>query len=330
MSKLMARKHQQGVALISVLLMFAIITILATQLILRSQADIERVRWLLTEAQAYQYALGGESLARQILWQQQSDLKEDGINISPIPGLLPTYQPDYGQMAIEIIDLQGRLNLNNIAATAAGRQPVVHLLSDLVSNPGLTATLADWTDSDLTPLAGGAEDFHYLSLETPYRTSNQPLADPSEMMALADISAEEFKALRPYVNTLNPASAINPNTAPAEVLSLLDPNLSGLQVVNYRESMQPGFASVDEFLAADIAAGLTIDKGMLTVISTNYGVKIETTINDRKLWLYSRLTLDNSNGEIRLQSRTVGEKLTVNTLETNDVDQDDPATHSLF
>lgn len=110
----MRHRRENGAALISVLLIFTIITILVSQLITRSQADIERTYWLTTEAQAYQYAVGGELLARQVLHSQYQALKSEGLTMSPVPELLPLYQPDHGEMAVEIIDLQGLINLNNI------------------------------------------------------------------------------------------------------------------------------------------------------------------------------------------------------------------------
>ncbi len=326
----MTYHRQQGAALISVLLMFAIITILATQLITRSQADIERTRWLVTEAQAYQYALGGEALARQVLWQQQANLKAEGINISPIPNLLPKYQPEQGQMAIEIIDLQGRINLNNALNSDTRHSPISRIFNDLLLKPDLNQSLSDWLDSDMTPLTGGAEDFHYLALEVPYRTGNQALASSSELMTLFDMPVDEFPVLRPYITALKQPTPININTAPEMVLSLINANLSGQQVAGYRDSHPSGYSSVEEFLTADVMAGVNIDHKLLTVTSTNYAVKIKTTINDRTLWLFSRLNLDSSTGDIALNARTVGERFIVNTTDINKENQDDTATKPLF
>ena len=323
------RKNQYGAALISVLLIFAIVTILATQLITRSQADIERTRWLITQAQTYQYALGGEALARQILWQEYTDLKNEGISISPVPVRLPIYQPDYGQMAIEIVDLQGRINLNNISGSAAEQAPVKRLFSELLLKPGLTNVLADWVDSDTTPRAGGAEDFSYISLGQPLRTGNQQLANISELMALKGMPVEEYSAIAHSLSALNSPTAINLNTASAEVFSLLNPDLSEQQVINYREQNPNGFTSVEEFLMSDVTAGLEINSALLTVTSSHYGVKIIATVNDRKLQLFSQLSFDNNSGEIELVSRTLGEEFTINTLAATDADQDDHATQPL-
>jgi len=89
-------------------------------------------------------------------------------------------------------------------------------------------------------------------------------------------------------------------------------------LINTREQKSDGFLSVEEFLAADITAGLSIDPSLLTVTSSNYGVKIMATVNDRRLWLFSQFSLDNTNGEIRLLRRTTGEKFIVNLREISD------------
>ncbi|HEB27666.1 MAG TPA: general secretion pathway protein GspK [Porticoccus sp.] len=322
-------KHgkENGAALISVLLIFTLITILASQLITRSQADIERTYWLTTEAQAYQYALGGEMLARQVLYSKYQALRSEGLAISPVPELLPPYQPDHGEIAVEIIDLQGLINLNNIKGNTEQRKLLINLFQNLLLKPELLPLLADWVDSDSTPQAGGGEDFSYLSFEPALRTANRPISDPSELMVLPNIELEEYEAISGFLSALNQPTALNLNTAPAEVLSLIDTQLSGEQVANHRELSPNGFISVEEFLLSDMAAGLNLAPSALTVTSGYYGVKIRASINERIVWLYVRLSFDNETGQITLIDRTPTQSLSLNTLsleamETTDSDQD--------
>jgi general secretion pathway protein K len=322
--------RQKGVALISVLLVFAIITILVGQLLTRSQSDIERTRWLVNEAQGFQIALAGEALARQILWRQHDNLTSTDTNISPIPNLLPIYRPEYGELAIEIVDLQGRINLNNIAAEGVARLPVEKIFTEVLSRPMLINALADWVDSDFVPRQGGGEDFSYYTQVPPYRTGNRALANPTELRALGDLAADKLQFLEAYLSTLVDVTPVNLNTAPAEVISLLDPDISGQKFVNYRDGLSPGFASVQEFLDSDIAEGLVIDPALLTVTSSNYAVKIITILNGQKFWLHSHLTINNDNGSIALQARTIGEPFAINTLPANGIDSDDSTANTLL
>ncbi|MBQ0797916.1 MAG: type II secretion system minor pseudopilin GspK [Porticoccaceae bacterium] len=325
-------QKQTGAALISVLLLFALITILTAQLISQTQSGIERTRWLVSDAQAYQYALGGEILARQILWQQHQDLKAEGISISPVPQALPIYQPEYGEIAIEIVDLQGQLNLNNAIGSDTQKASLTRLFGTLLLKPELAQVLGDWVDADNTPLPGGAEDSAYLSLTPPYRTADRKINSSSELLALKGIDAELLSEIMPWLTALPEPTAINPNTASAEILSLLIPGLSGEQVLNFRETNPPGFLSVSEFLAADISAGLEINPELLTVSSRYYGLKIRASINDRNSWLSSIISIDTETSELTLQKRTLGKTSEFNhtdLFKTEQAEQNDTETISL-
>ncbi len=321
---------QKGVALISVLLVFAIVATLAATLLSRSQADIERTSWLIAEAQAQQYALGGEALARQILWEENKRLATDGLNITPVPQTLPVYEPDHGKMAIEIIDLQGLINLNNINDKPEMQLALKNLFDVALLKPQVVNTLADWVDDDTMPRSGGAEDSSYLSLPQPYRAANAPLASRSELLAINQFDPAEFSAIENHVSALPSPTPININTASADVLSLINPGLSGQQVVHEREQLPNGFQSVSDFLASNAAAGLEIPGELLTVTSSYYGVRILATFNDRTFRLFSRLHLDSNSGKITLYDRTLGDNFTINTLKTDTTNQDDETAQPLL
>lgn len=68
-------KKQQGVALITVLMIFAIVTIMAADTTARMGMDIKKTSYFLQNAQAQELALSGEALARQVLF---IDYEESG------------------------------------------------------------------------------------------------------------------------------------------------------------------------------------------------------------------------------------------------------------
>jgi len=311
--------RQTGAALISVLLIFAVITILAAQLITRSQLDIERTRWLITEAQAYQYALSGEAQARQLLYSQQEMLKAESQGISVIPKKLPNYYPgnkdDGNKISIEIIDEQGLLNLNNVSANSEHDKVLKNLFNDLMPKSNLLPYLIDWVDTDTNPQMSGAEDFRYFSREPAYRTPNQFIASPSELLALMETEAEEYQQASHLFSTLPKSTPININTAPEEVLQAINPELSGSQVINYREQSPNGFPSLEAFLASEITAGIGLETAPLTVTSNYYAIKIKATVNDRTVWLKSRLMFDQEKMKITLTDRVQSPPFVVNVLE---------------
>lgn len=78
----------------------------------------------------------------------------------------------------------------------------------------VAAGTADWIDSDDQPGPQGAEDNAYSGSEPAYRTGNTLLADVSELRAVAGVTPEIYKTLRPYLCALPAAdmSPINVNT----------------------------------------------------------------------------------------------------------------------
>ena len=72
-----ARQREQGVALITVLLVVAIATVVTAGMIARQQLSIRSSSNQLEARQVWHYALGGEALAQAILTR---DLKQAGSN----------------------------------------------------------------------------------------------------------------------------------------------------------------------------------------------------------------------------------------------------------
>ena len=66
-------RGQGGVALITVLLVFAIATVIAGSIVERNFMDVRRMERQLVYGQTWQYALAGEAFARQILYTDFAD-----------------------------------------------------------------------------------------------------------------------------------------------------------------------------------------------------------------------------------------------------------------
>ena len=74
MSKVFAVKQTpKGVALITVMLIIALIAILATQMTARLQLQMQRTTNIGSNQQAYWYAMGAEAFAKRILIQSFED-----------------------------------------------------------------------------------------------------------------------------------------------------------------------------------------------------------------------------------------------------------------
>jgi len=285
-------RYQQGVALITALLVVALATIAAVAMATRQQLDIRRTGSLLHGEQAYSYVLGAESWAQVVLAR---DLRESGIDTleedwSTQP---PVSFVEGGAVFGRIIDLQGRFNVNNLVAGGAPDNDAIdrfkRLLRLLELDEILADPLVDWIDEDIdVRFPDGAEDETYLLLDTPYRAANQPLADISELRLVKGYNAEVIEKLRPFIVALPEATPINVNTASAEVLSTVAEDLStsdGESLVDARG--EEGFESVDSFLQDPTLEAKNAAAASLSVTSQWFLMVSEANIGDGRARLAS-------------------------------------------
>lgn len=221
----------RGIALITALLVVALAAIAAAAVLVSANNAIRRASTLIDGERAWWYAQGLESFARRILAR---DLEKNGAvdSLDEDWHRSLDYLPvEQGVVRGKLEDLQGRFNLNNLAAAQplAYQQQLVRLFQniegvDVAQAQPLAEAIRDWIDENQIPGgAGGAEDTDYLSLPLPYRAANQVMSSPSELLAIRGMTPELFKRLAPYVCTLPIGSArkptpINVNTALPQVL----------------------------------------------------------------------------------------------------------------
>ena len=226
-----ARRRQRGLALVTAVLIVAIVATIATSLALGQQIWIRQAQNFSDRAQADKVMDGALQFAMLILEKdlrdhpETDDLGEDWAKpqmTRPVEG---------GTATGRISDAQGRFNLNSLLRKGVRSTPDIgvfrRLLQSLMLNDGaLTDTLLDWMDADGETAAGGAEDIYYLTLQPPYRTANQRLQSVDELRLVRGFDAATVEALRPYVVALPEETAININTAGPEVLAALFNSLS--------------------------------------------------------------------------------------------------------
>lgn len=137
---------------------------------------------------------------------------------------LPPMPFENGELAGRIDDQQGLFNLNNLVRDGkldlAQYARFQRLLSILGLPAELADALADWLDADGAPQpSGGAEDAYYGALGHPHLAANRPLVDLDELAWVRGFDASVRSRLAPFVTALPAATALNVNTAPAEVLA---------------------------------------------------------------------------------------------------------------
>jgi general secretion pathway protein K len=309
-------KRQQGVALITVLLIVAVVTVVMAGLIARQQVSIRSTANQLQVRQAWQYAQGGETLAKALLRRdflqddRQAPLDHLGeVWAQPLP---PFGLDDGGQLLIRVEDASGRFNLNSLVrGQQADEQAIAQfrrLLLRLQIEEPYAERLRDWLDPDQeTSGAYGAEDNQYLLAQPPYRAANRIIGDPSELRLLLGMREDHYRRLRPYVSALPSEVRINVNTAGAMVLSTLADSLTPelAQTLVLARGRQ-GFRDLQSFLTQPALAGLNLEGQNFSLQSDFFQVVSEVRLGDRRQILVSQLQRGR-NGRARVLSRDSGQ-----------------------
>lgn len=222
------RHAGRGVALVSALLLVAVVAATAALVSQQTSQRLTRAQQRQDLAQAQASARGALDFGR---WVLQQDALKDARQSVPLDTLaepwaqsLPAFPVEGGQVTGGIRDAQGRINLNNAGLTHAASDVATlqRLLQQQGVDPTLAGAITDWVDTDDQPtVPGGAEDIDYLSLDPGRRAANRPMADVDELLRVRGFTPQAVAALRPFVTALPEHTAVNINTAPAEVLAAL-------------------------------------------------------------------------------------------------------------
>ncbi|MGV8842184.1 MAG: type II secretion system minor pseudopilin GspK [Pseudomonas sp.] len=307
-------KAQRGVALITVMLVVAVVTVVCAGIIARQQLSIRSSANQLHVRQAWQYALGGETLAKAVLRRdlQQGDPRApvDHLGEPWARPLAPFALDEGGKLRVHIIDPTGRFNLNSLVRQGAPNDAAVaqfrRLLLALQIDAPYAERLLDWLDADLEPSGGyGAEDNQYLLAEPAYRAANRALADVSELRLLLEMNEVDYQRLLPWVSALPADATLNVNTASARVLASLSEGLTlGAAEGLVARRADQGYADVPSFLAQ--LPGLQVQSQGLAVGSQYFQVISEVSVGDRRQVLRSTLQRA-SDGRLYVLARDLGQ-----------------------
>lgn len=225
------RRHSRGVALITALLIMALVASLTYTLKWNNSLDMRRTMVMLNRDQAVQIAMGAESWMQSILRQDLQDSQTDHLG-EIWAANLPSLPIDGGEVIGRLEDLQGRFNVNNLIDTNGtvdmdSLEQFQRLLIALQLDPRLAGIAADWIDADQDAgFPDGAEDAIYTGMTPPYRTANQMLSNATELAAIDGMDKATMDTLLPHITALPGFTEINANTATGPVLMSLDERIS--------------------------------------------------------------------------------------------------------
>ncbi|MBW6529536.1 type II secretion system minor pseudopilin GspK [Sphingomonas sp. RRHST34] len=224
------RHGERGAALLTVLLLVAVISVMAASALERLRLSTRLAANAVALDAARGYAYAAETLATTRVTSLLSQAR-DRVALTggwsgrpfglPIPG---------GSATARVTDGGNCFNLNSLVLRAPDGSYAVNIeslqqfqrLARLLRVPDgdrVAAAAADWIDSDDSPLPGGAEDNDYRG----YRTAGVLMADVSELRGVRGVTPEVYRVLRPYLCTLPLAqrNVFNVNTMLPEQAPLL-------------------------------------------------------------------------------------------------------------
>lgn len=228
-------RGQRGAAIITALLVVALVAITASALLAQQSQALTRTEAGVARAQARAYTDTALHWARGILREDAQRNTNDHLS-EPWAAGIAALPVEAALVSGTLSDAQGRFNLNNLVRNGKVDAPSVQLLRRLLEtlslSPDLAYAVVDWIDADSDVSSpGGAEDQTYLARPIPYRAANRALVTVDELAYVQGFDARTLAKLRPFVTALAPITRINLNTAPIEVIKAVMPELADAEVL---------------------------------------------------------------------------------------------------
>ncbi|WP_237483294.1 type II secretion system minor pseudopilin GspK [Vibrio hippocampi] len=304
------KRQQQGVALIVILLLLAIMVSIAATMSERLFSQFTRASSQINYQQAYWYSVGVEALA-VVGIEQSYENNSDTVNLNQAWAIEEqTYPLDYGVATGRIRDMQACFNLNALSevepnSNSTSRPYLVSLFRELLEQSQVDSYQAEqiadsaWefinTSTDVR-LVSGVGDSYYESLSPAYVSANGLLADSSELRAVNQVTGDAMLKIAPLVCAL-PSTGwlLNVNTVVPEqsviIAAMFAPNLSqdaAQQIIENRPF--DGWDSVDDFLQEPQLSSITDDvtdeaKQYLAVDSAYFELDSEVIVDESRIRL---------------------------------------------
>jgi general secretion pathway protein K len=324
---------QQGVALIIVLLILALMVSIAAVMSERLFRQFQRANHQVQYQQAYWYGFGAEALAKEKIKQSYRD-NDDSVNLSqPWAAIGKKYPVEGGTIEENIFDKQGCFNINILSSIertdgSSDNPYPLQVLQHLMESSGSESYQAEsaaeavweYIDTDKTVNTNeGVEDSYYESMSPSYVAADTLLADASELRAVKGVSGDMMLRILPSLCALpSDEWKLNINTistAQAPLLAaMFYPYLStsaATQLIERRP--HAGWDSLDDFMAESELASIddTVKdkaKAYLGIDSSYFELDALVTVSDARMRLRSLLYSEDRENVTVIRRRYGGER----------------------
>ena len=282
----MSKLHKKrGMALITILMILAIMVSIATTMTGRITSSLLRTEGMNFSQKAYWYGQASVEFSRMILNNDMED--SDVISLDQIwatPDLV--FPVDEGTISGNLKDYRSCFNINAIAVAdkddirALPVQQFQALLEALdieeYSAEVIAESTRDWLDSnDTEDSAQGAEDRIYEALSVPHLTANDLMVDISELRSVQGVSSQIYEHIKPYLCALPVVDQlVNVNTVSIEQPEILyalfapENNIAQDEITELLEDRPTsGWNSVEDFLSSSSLPNETISTELQAQLS---------------------------------------------------------------
>lgn len=280
-------RRQSGVALITVLMILAIMVTVAATMTGRLTLGLKRTEGLIFSQKVYWYGQAAADFGRMILNEDFSNSTVISLDqIWATPDMV--FPLDNGNLGGQFKDMRSCFNVNAIALKNQGGTPALPVtqFKDLLEGLGvenyradmIAESTRDWIDeNDISDASQGAEDSFYEGRAVAHLAANNLMVDISELRAVQGVGQKVYDKIAPYLCAIpSTQQKINVNTVSVEhpeILYALFKKNHNLTIADFKELLQnrpvSGWNSTGDFLASNLLKGRTVSDDLKKQLSVS-------------------------------------------------------------
>ena len=272
------RRNQQGIALMTVLLVMSLALLITAGMLRSHRLVLHSSAQQIHQLQMRTLAFAGESWAREHLRNLIRDPKVAVAAGQAWTSGQPQLRIDNGQIEVDIEDLAGRFNLSALL----GKGPADAVL---VQRWLRLQTLLELPALDAGVLQG------------------QGLSEISQLRGLPGVDSQWYMRMQPWIVLLGKDAVLNINTAPATLLATLEGVTPELARALVTTRPLQGYASVQDFTFTPALIGLGVQAAGLGISSRWFRITTDVRLGQSRLRLESDVVRDPHTGVWHLLQR---------------------------
>ena len=298
----MQRAHrpgrQRGVAVITALLLTTLAVTIVASLFWQQQVQVRSMENQRLQLQTRWILRGALDLSRLILNQDYLDSPNftqlNGVWATPLE---ETRLDDYiererqdgesfnASLSGRMVDAQSRYNLANLASAKAVKTDELVVFQRLLANLKLDSGLALAT-ANMVANAQVAVTTQQNPAQSSASAEPIELVRVEDLLALSGFTPQSIEQLRDYVIILPSATPVNVNTAPAELIAALVPNLSLSDAAAAVSTRNRGV------YYRDVAAFTSVTQVAAAMRASAGAAMVAVAVKSNYFLAYSRVRLD--------------------------------------